>query len=406
MTELAPFIPLLRQAIGLDAASIGETAIKRVVREQLARLRMQPAAYLEHVRGSAAALQELIEAVVVSETWFFRDQEAFTALGRLAQEQWAFQHFGRTTRLLSLPCSTGEEPYSMAMALLDAGFPPERFRIDAVDVSSRVVSLSERAVYGRNAFRGTELGFRDRYFSISPAGAELQETVRRQVRFQQGNLFTPDFLPGEGLYDAVFCRNLLIYFDRETQDRCVSILRRLMTADGVLFVAPSEASLLLAHDFVSERIPMAFAFRKGPAVATRHGPAVRRIPPVPPQRAVKPVRPKRSRSSAAPSPAPVASPAIDDVARLADQGRLVEAAAACEAIIRRNGSSARAFYLMGLIHDAGGNAAEAERQYRKALYLDQDHQEALIHLALLLERQGKRDAAYMLRDRARRGAGG
>ncbi len=103
-------------------------------------------AYWERVRGSRAELQALIEAVVVPETWFFRDREAFAALARLAREEWlpSAPQTG-CCRLLSLPCSTGEEPYSMAMALLDAGVPADRFRIDAVDISAAALAQAERA---------------------------------------------------------------------------------------------------------------------------------------------------------------------------------------------------------------------------------------------------------------------
>jgi chemotaxis protein methyltransferase WspC len=101
----------------------------------------------------------------------------------------------------------------------------------------------------------------------------------------------------------------------------------------------------------------------------------------------------------------VAAPAvnaIDAATLLADQGRLVEAAAACEEHLRRHGATAQAFYLMGLIHDAGGDLADAERDYRKALYLNQGHHAALTHLALLLERQGHLAAARLMRSRAAR----
>jgi chemotaxis protein methyltransferase WspC len=70
-------------------------------------------------------------------------------------------------RILSLPCSTGEEPYSIAMALLDAGIPGDRFRVDAIDISARALERARAAVYGDNAFRGQPLDFRDRYFTPS-----------------------------------------------------------------------------------------------------------------------------------------------------------------------------------------------------------------------------------------------
>ena len=163
------------------------------------------------------------------ETWFFRDREAFAALALTVYEDWLGAHPEDHLRLLSLPSSTGEEPYSMAMALLDAGFPANRFRVDAVDISARALARAGHAVYGKNSFRGNELGFRDRHFEATAHGYRLSDAVRRQVQFQQGNLLAAGFLPGVESYDVIFCRNVLIYFDRAAQDRALTVLVRLLT---------------------------------------------------------------------------------------------------------------------------------------------------------------------------------
>src|SRR5882724_1281358 len=128
MATLAAFEALLNTSIGLDAASIGSTAIERAVHERQSALNLlDRGAYWDYVRTSLAERQALIDAVVVPETWFFRDRDAFSALGRIGHEH-SLQSPDRVLRLLSLPSSTGEEPYSMAMALLDAGVAPARFR--------------------------------------------------------------------------------------------------------------------------------------------------------------------------------------------------------------------------------------------------------------------------------------
>src|SRR5439155_1024226 len=93
-------------------------------------------------------------------------------------------------------------------------------------------------------------------------GYRLSDAVRRQVQFQQGNLLAAGFLPGVESYDVIFCRNVLIYFDRAAQDRALTVLVRLLTPKGVLFVAPSETGLLLSHNFIPTNMPRAFAFRK------------------------------------------------------------------------------------------------------------------------------------------------
>jgi chemotaxis protein methyltransferase WspC len=408
------FDHLLKSAIGLDAGSIGSSSIERAVEQRQSACRLADRrAYWNYVCGCDAELQLLIEAVVVSETWFFRDREAFTMLARVGHAEWRRGPAPRVLRLLSLPSSTGEEPYSMAMALLDAGVPADRFRIDAIDISARVITQAGRGVYRRNSFRGQELSFRDRYFDAVPDGHRLKDAVRRQVRFQQGNLLDDAFLPGRNIYDMVFCRNLLIYFDRPTQDRAVSVLQRLLAPMGILFVAPSETGLLLSHAFESTKVPMAFAFRMrgaGPRaptpqladpVAAVKGPrtTVRAGTPLGTARA----RQARTRTAEPPIPSP-AEPrsALDAGLRLADQGRFREASSCYEQHVREHGPSAEAYHLMGLVQDAGGNHSVAAECYRKALYLDPQHHDTLIHLALLMEEQGHAVQGQVLRDRAQR----
>jgi chemotaxis protein methyltransferase WspC len=445
--SVADFESLLKASMGLNVASIGSLAVARAVRERLLACGLDdPQIYWDRIRVSAAELQALIEAVVVPETWFFRDRESLAALARVAHEEWLRPHRDGPLRLLSLPCSTGEEPYSMAMSLLGAGIPVDAFRVDAVDISTRALAQAGRGVYGKNSFRGSELAFRDTYFEATAEGYSVREAVRMPVHFQHGNLFAADFLPGAEIYDVVFCRNVLIYFDRATQDRAIVVLKRLLTATGVLFVAPSETALPASHDLVSTNVPLAFAFRKASGLpqqpkpkaantdkpppaerllapratagkpAATYGPMPFRAPagrevrlPGPRSTAEKPDAPHAQVRLLAPRSAAGKSDAtydpnadIAEAARLADQGHFVEAAACCDAHVRRYGPSAAAFYLLGLVRDATGSESEAGDYYRKALYLDADHGDAQIHLALLMEKQGDRAAAQVLRSRAQR----
>jgi chemotaxis protein methyltransferase WspC len=411
MTGPADFENLLKASIGLNVASIGSSAVERAVQERLAACHLDnPHLYWERVRGSDAELQALIETVVVPETWFFRGRESLAALAHLAHDAFTGGP-DCVLSLLSLPCSTGEEPYSMAMALLDAAISADRFRIDAVDISARVLTQAGRAVYGRNSFRGRELAFRDRHFDATAHGYRLKETVRRQVRFQQGNLFAAGLLPGVELYDVIFCRNVLIYFDRATQDRAIVVLKRLLKPNGVLFVAAAEAGLPTSHDFVSTNLPLAFAFRRsaaGPAQPKRvPGPLTRSSigrpmpPPAPVLRPALAISPAPA-SASPPGLATDASAGLGEAMRLADQGHFVEAATSCAEHLRLHGPSAAAFHLMGLVREATGNQREAVDYYRKALYLEPNHYVTQIHLSLLMEKQGDIAGAQMLRNRARR----
>ena len=403
------FAALLHDTIGLEAASIGVGTVERAVQARmLASGIADPQAYRARLDAAPAELQALVEAVVVPETWFFRDREAFAALARIAAGPWQARHPGSTLRVLSLPCSTGEEPYSIAMSLLDAGLAPERFRIDAMDISDRVLAIAARGSYGRNSFRGDALDFRDRHFTATPAGMQLSARVRAQVSFRQGNLFAAGPQLDPGAYDAIFCRNLLIYFDRPTQDRALAVLQGRLAPEGLIFVGPSETGLLLSHGFASAQWPLAFAFRH-PSEAPPPPRRALEPPKPPPPRPLPPRAATRPPPAARPPAPPPAPPPADDLAQaalLADQGRLADAAQACAAHMRAHGASAAAFTLLGVISDAAGAAGEAAQHYRRAIYLDSTHAEALSHLALPLERQGDLPGARRLRARAARDSAG
>ncbi|WP_354685040.1 protein-glutamate O-methyltransferase CheR [Cupriavidus necator] len=419
---------LLKARIGLDAGSIGAGAVERAVRERSQALQAPDTqAYWKLLHGTADEMQALIEAVVVPETWFFRHREALLALGRFAAER-AFADPARTLRVLSLPCSTGEEPYSIAMAMLDAGVPPGRFRIDAVDISARALARARQGEYGANAFRSAPLDFRDRYFTATATGYTLDPRVRAQVRLLQGNLVDPGLLAGEPPYDFVFCRNLLIYFDAAGQRRAVQTLTRLTMADGLLFVGPAEASLLTSQGLESVGVPLTFAFRKpdparaaamaATAATAVAAPSPASSHPKPPQRMSAPPRLPRAPVPVRPAPAAAApaatatatgndrAAALARIAGMADRGELEAATAACLKLIEGAGADAEAdadaFCMLGVLHDAAGRNAQAHAAYRKALYLDPAHQESLYHLAALLDTEGDHDGAMRLRQRAQR----
>lgn len=390
---------LLKATIGLDPASLGSSTLERAVRQRATACSLSDwRDYLNHVQVSASELQALVDAAVISETWFFRDREAFAALARLATKQAARDGTERPLRLLSVPCSSGEEPYSIAIALLEAGLAPDRFRIDAVDVSARALSMARRACYTGNAFRGLGPDFIRRHFAPVAEGHQLRPEVTRLVGFTRGNLLDAAFWQGMKPYDFVFCRNVLIYFDRPTQQRVVSQLHRLLAPQGVLFVGPAEAALFQEGPFVSARLPKAFAFRRTadePAPVTRAG----KVQPAPGP-AATPAR-KRPPARVVPQGTGLVS-RLELATCLADRGELAEAARLCEAYLKDHGDSAQASYLLGLVRDTCGDLESAEQYYRKALYLDPDHTEALMHLALLKERQGNTQDAAVLRNRARR----
>ncbi|KGD88078.1 chemotaxis protein CheR [Achromobacter sp. RTa] len=405
------FSALLKRRMGLDSGSIGKAAVERAVRRRMGAAGVDDERdYLLQAQASPDEMQQLIEAVIVPETWFFRYPESQAAMAALARERLcAAGAENRVLRVLSLPCSSGEEPYSIVMALLDAGVPAERFQVDAVDISVRMVEFAQRAVYGRNSFRGDGLAYRDRYFFETADGHQLAGHVAGRVRFRPGNLFDPDLLAGAAPYDFVFCRNLLIYFDAATQERAVQVLLRLTRDDGALFVGPAETSLLTARRLPAVPLARAFAFQAKALPPPAPPPLLRPLVHswTPPRRPA-PQAPASGlplpRAARPPEPAAEldAQASLRRIAALADQGLVRDAMACCRAHIDMHGASAEALYLQGLLQDAAGDARQAQAAYRKALYLDPAHREALLHLAALVASDGDHEGARRLQARAAR----
>ena len=406
------FFDFLKERIGLDVTSVGPAIIERAVRQRsTANHALTADDYWHRLQGSRDEQQALIEAVIVPETWFFRYPESFATLAKLAATRLAQINNLRALRILSLPCSTGEEPYSIAMALLDAGLKPHQFKVEGMDVSPLSVEKARRAVYGNNSFRGQDIEFRERYFTAEDEGYRLDERVQDQVRLQVGNLLEPTLLANEPAYDFVFCRNLLIYFDLPTQQQVFEVLKRLTHVDGVLFIGPAEGSLLGRFGMRSIGIPQSFAFSRqaAPEPVAAFLPTVLPTPQAQRQPAsyVAPARP-RPFATVAPAPRAVKTPPSDaaallvNIAALANEGKSAEARAACESYLRSHEPVAQVFYWLGLLSDIAGSALEAQGFYRKALYLEPQHPDALMHLAVLLQSQGDTAGARRLQDRAAR----
>lgn len=402
---------LLRRATGL---TVSKSMTDRAVRQRMERTGQDDSeAYLANI--TAEEMTQLVELVVVPESWLFRDPQAFYATVDLVRERWSRR---RITRIASIPCAGGEEPYSMAMALRDANLPKQAFSIDAYDLSPACIERAQAGVYGRNAFRAQDVAFRERYFThVADDAYRLIDALRTQVTFRQGNLLQFDTEALGKHYDVIFCRNLLIYFDKPTTRAAIAKLSALLADDGMLLAGYAEVPSFCQNGFAPLQYRQAFALKKDdgqpPAVARAPAPLpvakkpvprkVSPLPPAPPAALAVPARP-RPVAVAAPV-VPVVSPSADLLAEaraLADRGLLREAGDKCHAHLARAPEAAEAYYLLGLINELAGKMDLADDYWRRCIYLQPDHYEALCHLALLAERNGNHTAATTLKSRAAR----
>ncbi len=428
---------LLKEKVGLAASILGSGEIARSVeRRRIACGLPDLPTYFQLLQTSTKEFEELVELVIVPETWFFRDWEPFVFLERYVTSEWLPTQRHRILRLLSVPCSSGEEPYSIAMTLINAGLTPNQFRIDAVDISKNSLLRAKEAIYNQNSFRGNNLEFQKRYFTKKDDKYQLCDLVKNAVNFMSGNLVETDFLREKSPYNIIFCRNVLIYFERSTREQSFQNLNRLLAKEGLLFLGHAETSQILDSGFVSVRHPFAFAYRKednkddkiknGESLALKNkvnfSPnynlnSSQRKPAAQLFEIAKPGKPQNSLREKPSSPEietiPLSKPKeanskqtpslnFETARKLADSGQLDEAAKLCETYLKENSTSVEAYLLLGEIHQARGFERQAEQCFQKAIYLEPNNYEALLHLCLLKEHRGDMAGATVLRQRIQR----
>ncbi len=394
--------------LGLDPAALGSSVLPRTIDNRMKANGVTTAErYLELLTADPSEIEALAAELVVSETWFFRGgQPLFQKLAQFVADRASGRPRGFPVRALSLPCSTGEEPYSLAIALHESGLPSASYQIEGADLSRSHVKRATAGVYSAFAFREPGTDIRPTYFRQSGIHWIPLPHIRRAVRFRVGNVTDPMFFSNELPYDLILCRNLFIYLTAEGRKRAIATLDRLLAPDGRLCVTPAEADRLPPGQFVPEG-PIEFGlFRRvtpasgGVSVAAR-----------PNSVKLKPTVSQRSTAISDPLPLQppipalspvVVSPSLDQARTLANAGRLAEARVACEELIRSQVELPEAYALLGVIHQAEGHASEAVEAFRRTLYLAPNHLEALTHMIVLCKTRGDASQAAALQKRLKR----
>ncbi len=428
--SLAAIADFIQATTGLCAATLGSYSLRRTVGQRLVQQGLAASGaivsdgiyrtYLSRLSQSPTEQTQLIEALVVPETWFFRDRTPFQLLYRQVHRP---PFSGRVLRLLSLPCSTGEETYSLAATLLEAGLPADRFQVDGMDISLRAIATAQQGCYGAYSFRGGPVSFgmgaplnlQARYCQQRQDGRyQVNERLRACVQFRQGNVMDERVFAAIAPYDIIFCRNLLIYFQPADRIRAIDRLLSQLQPNGLLVVGATEA-LQMKHPRLTS-VGDGFAFRYGDPVPAAPSPAQPPAAPSPaplstslpgtlPRSPQSPPQPPSPALSNPPptQPAPSSLPPILAQARaLADQGQLAVAAQHCQTHLQQQPDSVAGLLLLGILEQAQGQIEAAAIAFEKVLYLEPRHGEALLHLALLREKQGHQRAARQLRRRLAR----
>ena len=444
---------LLRDRIGLAIESIGRAALELAVAAR-AKARGSRNSYEYAVLAATDPTEwdELLEQLVVPETWFFRGHATFELLrehvARLRQPRQSGAARPQL-RILSLPCSTGEEPYSIVMTCLDQGWAPDQLLVDAVDLSRRALEAAASGEFGLRSFRETTpaaLSAQTHYFQRENDVFRLSDQVRTIVRFRQGNAAGPLVFGEAAPYDIIFCRNLLIYLHEPARQRLCNHLHTLLRPGGLLFVGHAEPLWQLDSRFEIAPPVGAFAYSiraaaeqislgssansplnspygsmfSGALGAPTSTIGVSSVSPsasglASPSSATSAMS-AMSANNFAPTPttstnmslgasaaAKSESPAgeqnaaedaaLDQAEQLADQGDMESAERLCREYLAGHRPNARAWCLLGVVLQATGRTDEARPCFERAIYLEPDHLESLTHLMLAARVTGDFNAA-------------
>lgn len=412
---------LLRQKIGIDANIIGSKIVKAVENRRSICGIINLNDYLQVLQNSKQEFDELVELIVVPETWFFRDGQPYNAIASYVRSQWLNKsHIGKL-RLLSIPCSTGEEPYSLAMTLLDLGLLPNQFNIDAVDISKKSLAKAKKGIYGRHSFRGDNFEFQTRYFHSIGKEYQICDRVKNTVNFSQGNLLDPQLFSDRKAYDIIFCRNVLIYFDSLARGITLKNLNSLLKTGGIILVGASETGELANLDLDVIRLNSVRVGRKKITNTehinfnyssvterninedTKHLNQQTNFIKTPTQLLDKSqINNSKTIENQLSKPIEKYNYNLETIRKLADKGNLTEAISQCQNYLQADSINAEVYVLLGQLYQAQKLELQAEECFKKAIYLDPKNSQALIHLSLLKEQGGDISKANILRQRLQR----
>jgi len=175
---------------------------------------------LEKIKYDREIKQELIDTLTTNETFFYREFKQIEELVKLVKDT------NKKVDILCAPSATGEEPYSIAIALLEAGVAQSSFHITGIDINSDAINRAKEAKYKERNIRNLSVHTIDRYFTINDNLYVLRDSVKSLVTFKIVNIFDPSFA-AIGKFDFIFSRNMLIYFDKETKLKAKNILEGL-----------------------------------------------------------------------------------------------------------------------------------------------------------------------------------
>jgi chemotaxis protein methyltransferase CheR len=433
--KLTRFAELIEQRLGLQYSRSSLIELEAILTARMTALQCRSFdAYLKRL-GSEVSMHEelrrLAAKLTIGESYFFRSPEQLTVFSEVAIPRLTRRDPTRPIRILSAGCSTGEEPYTLAMRLRELGpLAPAEVSILAIDINPEALAKARRGSYSAWAMRATPPDCVGKYFRRERRQFVLDEGVQAMVQFDERSVAREDYQFWQPhRFDIIFCRNVIMYLSARVVGEVIARFARALTPDGFLFLSHAEPLRGISQVFHVEHAQGTFYYvlRDAPGSPTSLRPGAR---PGSIQRSTL----TASGAVAKPAIAGPAPPSLDAVSRAekgaslsfgaalmkaeqyddalaalealapadrldpdvllltaiiqVERGKLDQAAALCTSLLALDGLNAAAHYLTALCHEHGGRRAAAIDSYRVGVYLDAAFAMPHLRLGLMFRREG------------------
>lgn len=249
--ELARITTLVRNKAGIALTEAKRPLIIARLQKRLRHLQLRSYADYLHVLendSTGAELTSFLDALTTNHTYFFREEQHFTMLASQVVPEWRKRTPSGPMKIWCAACSSGQEPYTIAMTLADMPTPTP-FTMLASDLSTKVLAKAASGVYRMEDVQGLPTDILKRHFERGMGAqsglARVSAALRRPITYRQINLLEQG--PGGQPFDVIFCRNVMIYFEADVQQRVVAMLERHLAPGGYLFVSHSESLNAVEH---------------------------------------------------------------------------------------------------------------------------------------------------------------
>jgi chemotaxis protein methyltransferase CheR len=220
--------------------------------------------YLLYHRNRDEELASIIDIITVNETYFFREQNQLKTFSEeILPELREINKEKKRLRIWSAGCSTGEEPYTIAMLILEKGvFHNWNIEIFGSDINQRVLQVARNGIYRKNSFRTTEAYFLHKYFRDENGSHRISDGVKQHVNFTHLNLLDPFKVKLVGSMDVIFCRNVLIYFDYLSRKKVIDMFYERLAGGGYLLLGHAESLINMSTAFSLKHFKYDMVYQK------------------------------------------------------------------------------------------------------------------------------------------------